>query len=186
MCKRVFGTGFVFLFLVLSIGVASAQTQPFIAVYFDQTFQTEAQDPCPGIGVLDTLYVELVNANVFVTGVEFAINYPPELSYLLDFDKQGTVIGSTPTGFSMGWAIPQNGFGVAIDVCKVLVQWTCDGCATIDVELPVVQHPYTGFIGFTDFPNFDLFPAVGLTSLICPTVPTQDTTWGKVKSLYSE
>ena len=176
----------VVVVLMASVVVVSAQTSPFIAVYFDQSFQVEAQDPCPGIGVIDTLYVELVNADVFVTGVEFAVNYPPELTWIADIDKQPVVNGTTPTGFSIGWATPQNGFGVAIDVCRVIVIWNCDGCATTDVPVDVVANPNTGFIGFTDFPNFNLFPAVGLTSLICPTVPTQDTTWGKVKSLYGE
>lgn len=185
MCKRVFGV--VFLTLLVSIGVASAQTQPFIAVYFDQTFQTEAVDPCPGIGVFDTLYVEFVNANTFVSGVEFSINYPPELSHVSDINATGSVVlGTTWGGFSMSWSTPQNGFGGAIDVCQVIVMWNCSGCATTDIALPVVAHPFTGFLGYTDFPNFQLFPAVGLTSLICPTVPTQDTTWGKLKSLYVE
>jgi len=176
----------VVVVLMASVVVVSAQTSPFIAVYFDQSFQVEAQDPCPGIGVLDTLYVELVNADVFVTGVEFAVNYPPELTWIADFDKQEATVGTTPVGFSMGWAVPQNGFGVAIDVCKVLVMWNCDGCTVANSPVSVVANPFTGFIGYTDFPNFDLFPAVGLTSLICPTVPTQDSTWGKVKSLYVE
>ena len=186
MCRRVFATGFALLFLVLSVGIASAQTTPFIAVYFDRTFQIEDQNPCPGVGVVDTLYVELVNADVFVTGVEFAVNYPPEMTWMADLNTQPVTVGATPSGFSMGWGTPQNGFGVALDVCQVLVIWNCDGCAVTDVPIVVTTHPSTGFIGFTDFPNFNQFPAVGMTSLICATVPTEETTWGQIKSLYGE
>ena len=171
--------------LMASVVVVSAQTTPFIAVYFDRSFQVEAQDPCPGFGVLDTLYIELVNADAFVSGVEFKVEYPPVLGWLADFDQQPATIGTTPTGFSMGWAIPQNGLSSAVDICKVLVQWTCDGCPG-PFEIKVVPNPFTSFLGYTDFPDYNLLPAVGMTSLICPTIPTQETTWGKVKSLYGE
>ena len=188
MSKRVFATGFALLFLVLSVGIVSAQTSPFVAVYFDRSFQIEDQNPCPGIGVLDTLYVELVNANVFVSGVEFAVNYPPEVAWISDLNTQPATVGQTPIGLSMGWGTPQNGFNIALDVCQVLIMWNCDGCATTDVPIMVLPHPATGtgFVAFTDFPNYDLFPAVGLTSLICATVPAKETTWGQIKSLYGE
>ena len=76
----------VFVMVVLSAATVSAQT-PFIAVYFDNTFQTESTiNPggCPGIGTLDTLYIAMTNANVFVSGVDFAVNYPPELNWISD------------------------------------------------------------------------------------------------------
>lgn len=182
----------VVLVLMASVVIVSAQTTPFIAVYFDQSYQVEGNppapsgDPCPGIGVVDNLYIALVNANVFVTGVEFAVNYPPELTWLADLNTQPVTVGTTPNGFSMGWGTPQNGFGIALDVCQVMVIWNCDGCTVTDSPIIVTPHPATGFIGFTDFPNFDQFPAVGLTSLICATVPTNETTWGQIKSLYGE
>jgi hypothetical protein len=50
----------------------------------------------------------------------------------------------------------------------------------------VTAHPGTGFVGGVDYPNYDLVPAVGMTSLVCPTVPLEDTTWGKIKSIYGE
>lgn len=182
----------VVLVLMASVVVVSAQTQPFIAVYFDQAYQVEGNppapvgDPCPGIGVPGTLYIALVNANVFVAGVEFAVNYPPEITWVADTNTQPVTVGTTPTGFSMGYGTPQNGFDKAIEVCQVVFLWNCDGCVTTDSPIIVGPNPNTGFIGYTDFPDNNLLPAVGLTSLICATVPTQDTTWGKVKSLYGE
>lgn len=181
----------VVLVLMASVVVVSAQTIPFVAVYFDQSYQVEGNppapvgDPCPGIGVPVTLYIALVNSNVWVSGVEFAVNYPPELIFLADQNTPPVTVGQTPSGISMGFALPQNGFS-ALEVCQVLCLWNCDGCAVTDSPIIVTPNPNTGFIGFTDFPNYDAFPAIGLTSLICATVPTQDTTWGKVKSLYGE
>ena len=175
--------------LMVSVVAVSAQT-PFIAVYFDHAWQVggnapaPAGDPCPG-PVVDSLYIALVNANAFVSGVEFAVNYPPEIGFVADFDKQPVVIGTTASGFSQGWAIPPNGFS-AVYVCGVQFIWTCTGCSVFNSPIVVVQHPDTGFLGYTDFPGYTEFPAVGMTSLICATIPVEETTWGQVKSLYGE
>ena len=177
----------VFVMVVLSAATVSAQT-PFIAVYFDNTFQTESTiNPggCPGIGTLDTLYIAMTNANVFVSGVDFAVNYPPELNWISDLWVQPVTVGNTQSGISMGWATPQNGFGTVF-ICGVLVQWMCDTCPSANIPMPVQTNPNTLFLGYTDFPNFTQFPAVGLTSLICATVATEESTWGKVKALYGE
>ena len=50
----------------------------------------------------------------------------------------------------------------------------------------VVANPVTGFLGVTDFPQYNLIPGVGLTSYICATVPAEETSWGQVKALYGE
>ena len=178
----------VFVLMVFSAVTVSAQTTPYIAVYFDNTYQTESTiNPggCAGIGTLDTLYIALSNASAWISGVEFAVNYPPELLPISDLWTQPVTAGNTQSGISMGWATPQNGFGTVF-VCGVLVQWQCDTCPGQNIPMPVVVNPNTGFLGFTDFPNYNLFPAVGLTSLICATVATEESTWGKVKALYGE
>ena len=192
MRKRVLAGGLGVLLLVLSIGIVNAQT-PFIAVYFDAAYQIEGPGysdgltvECPGSG-LDTLYVALVNANKYVSGVDFMVDYPPALTWMGDLDTQPVSIGTTPTGLSMGWSLPQNGFST-LQICKVRVLWNCEFCDGLYLNNPVVvvPNPTTFTLGFTDWPDYALFPAVGMTSLICPTIPTEDTTWGKVKSLYSE
>jgi hypothetical protein len=176
--------------IVLACGIASAQI-PFIAVYFDPAYQVEGLAPppcansCPGIGVPGELWIALVNANKFVTGVEFMVEYPIQIQWLADVDVQPVTVGTTPTGFSMGYPLPQNGFE-AVDICRVLFLWQCDRCEVADIEIVVLPNPSTGFLGFTDFPNFIRYPAAGLTSLICACVPAQETSWGKVKALYAE
>jgi hypothetical protein len=175
----------VFVLMVISAAAVSAQT-PFIAVYFDNSYQVESTvNPggCPGFGVIDTLYIAMTNANSLVSGVEFSVNYPPELFFLADMGTPPVTIGTTQSGISMGWATPQNGFGTIL-ICSVLVQWQCTTCPSANIPLPVLIHPNTAFLGYTDFPNFAQFPATGLTSLICATVATEETTWGKVKALY--
>ncbi|UCH84510.1 MAG: hypothetical protein JSW50_02115, partial [Candidatus Latescibacterota bacterium] len=88
-------------------------------------------------------------------------------------------------GISMGYASPLNGFST-LQVCKVYVMWNCDTCPSTNIPMPVVKNPSTNFLGYTDFPNFVPFNAVGLTSLICATIATEESTWGKVKALYGE
>ncbi len=188
MSMRVLVLGLAFI--VLFVGIASAQV-PFIAVYFDPAYQVEGlapppcDDPCPGFNVPGDLYIALVNANAFVTGVEFAVSYPSQMIWLADIDTPPVTVGATPTGISIGWGTPQNGFS-AVDICKVLFLWNCDRCDIADIPIVVVPNPATGFLGYTDFPNFNQFNATGLTSLICACVPAHETSWGKVKSLYSE
>lgn len=175
----------VFVLMVISAATVSAQT-PYIAVYFDNTYQVEstvAPGGCPGVGTLDTLYIALTNANAFVSGVDFAVNYPPEIFPISDLWTQPVTIGNTWNGITMGWSTPQNGFGTVF-ICGVLVQWQCSECAGTNIPMPVVTNPNTLYLGYTDFPNFNQFPATGLTSLICATVPAEETTWGKVKALY--
>lgn len=87
----------VFVLMVVSVVTVSAQT-PYIAVYFDKTYQVEstvAPGGCPGVGTLDTLYIALTNANAFVSGVEFAVNYPPEVNWISDLGTQPVTIGNT-------------------------------------------------------------------------------------------
>ena len=176
--------------MIVMVGAASAQI-PFIAVYFDQWHSVEAlppppcADPCPGVGVIDYLWVALANANTFVTGVDFKVDYPPEMIWMQDLGTQPAVIGNTRDGLSMGWALPQNGWG-AVPICTVKFMWNCDACPAPNIPVVVVPNPTTSFLGYTDYPNYDTFSAVGLTALICACIPAEETTWGQVKALFGE
>lgn len=187
---RTFVAVFALALTIVLVGAASAQI-PFIAVYFDEYYSIEAlppppcSDPCPGIGVLDNMWIALANANTYVSAVEFKVNYPPETVWLADLDVQPVTFGNTRDGISMAWALPQNGY-VAVPICKVQFMWNCDHCASANIPVVVVANPHTGFLGYTDFPAYNLHNAVGLTALICACVPAEDTTWGQVKALYGE
>lgn len=177
-----------FALVIVVVGAASAQI-PFIAVYFDQYYSVEAlppppcSDPCPGVGVIDYLWIALANANAYVTGVDFKVNYPPEMIWMQDIGTQPVTIGNTNAGLSMAWALPQNGYN-AVPICQVKFMWNCDFCPSPNIPVVVVQNPSTMFLGFSDYPNYVLHPAVGLTALICACVPAEETTWGQVKALF--
>ena len=171
--------------LVAAAGVTGAQT-PYIAVYFDSDHSEEAGS-CGGVGVLDTLYVAAVNFNRFLSGAEFAVHYPPALTWIEDLGTPPATLNNTVTGISMGFPGPRNGFS-PVRLCEVLVMWNCDECVDLYVAdtIRVIPNPTTGFLGAVDYPGFNLVPGVGLTGLICPTIATLDTTWGQVKALYTE
>jgi hypothetical protein len=170
---------------VLGTG-ADAQT-PFIAAYFDLDFTEETTVCSPGFG---QVHFAGVNWNVFVTGVQFAVVYPPAMTWEADTNLQPVSAGTTPTGLAMGYATPQNGF-FPVYICSSVFRWNCQvDCSDVvggpDQPLLVVPHPLLGPVGVTDFPDFNLHTGVGLTAVICPvTVPTEETTWGRVKALYS-
>lgn len=170
--------------LMATVVAASAQT-PYIAVYFDQYLTQETKD-CPG-PMMDTWFVAAKNFNAFLTGAEFAIQYPAAVLYLGDANTPPVTVGNTQTGISMGFALPVNGF-FDVFLCNVNVFWNCSSCVEpyLNNAVKVVANPVTGFLGVTDFPQYNTIPAVGLTSFICATVPAEDTSWGQVKALYGE
>ncbi len=181
--SRVKGTVWAVVLVGVMAAAACAQT-PFIKVYFDPQYQHDVA-LCPG-QVVGDLYVAAVDFNCFISAAEFAVQYPAALMWLADADVPPVTIGQTPTGISMGFGTPRNGFS-PVPLCRVMVLWVCSSCVGYGGNLiRVVQHPATGFLGATNFPNNELIPAYGLASMICPETPTSDTTWGRVKALYGE
>jgi hypothetical protein len=163
-----------------------AQTTPTVGVYFDQAY-TVMQKPCAGPNVMDYAYVVAYNFNAFLSGIEYMISYPPSVTWVADLDIPAATIGNTTTGISMGFATPRNGFGPVL-IHRVAFLWQCMGCDATNEDDPfvVLPHPEFGFVRATDFPDFEFINGVGMTSLVCATVPVNETTWGKIKSLYEE
>lgn len=169
---------------LMAVG-AHAQTTPTVGVFFDESF-TRMQEDCPNVGVLDSVFVVAMNFNAFITGIEYSINYPPTMTHMGDYAIPPVTIGSTPAGISEAFGLPQNGYAPIV-VAKVLFMWNCTpGCPIDNVPVIVEPHPYTGKLRATDFPAYEYIDAIGMTSLVCATVPTEETTWGRVKAMYGE
>ncbi len=181
---------------VVAASTASAQT-PYIGVFFDKTGIAMSKD-CPGGGAtLQQLFFILYNTNRNVSAVEFKVVYPPELLWLADqdfptpdilapIDRKGTTFGVTPTGVSAAWALPQNGF-FPIIIGSALVQWQCSICTVPNSPIDVMGHPlFSVDPRWVDFETNNLHDAIGLRSLVCAIVPVEETTWGRVKSLYTQ
>jgi hypothetical protein len=66
----------------------------------------------------------------------------------------------------------------------VVVEWNCIACERLADPIVVGPNPLTGVLGFND--GWHIYLALGLTAIICPTIATEETSWGKVKALYEE
>jgi hypothetical protein len=180
-------TAFVAL-LILALGqVAMAQT-PYFQIYFDDAHTAAASD-CPAAPagtVIDTVHVVAHNFNNFFIATEFAIDYSAKLTWLGDIPGGNLVIGQSPIGISMSWQIPVSGFA-PVRVMSAAVLWMCSGCAgSENTPVIVIPNPETDVLAFVSWPGIQAIPTVGMTSLICATVPVESTSWGQIKALYRE
>jgi hypothetical protein len=67
--------------------------------------------------------------------------------------------------------------------------WLCETCPEPRVGDPIIVqgHPFDGILHAIEWQTFRKVIGVGMTSVICsPPVSTEESTWGRVKSLYSE
>ncbi|MEJ2721489.1 MAG: T9SS type A sorting domain-containing protein [bacterium] len=140
-------------------------TDGTFTVYFDEGWTQRAID-CPG-PVFDTLYVVAEDWDNFVVGAQFKIDLPPSMVWLADLGTPPTTIGSSPTGISIAWPIPMNGF-FPFEVMKVLVMWTCSDCSTVNQLITVEEHPLFGGINSVQFPSYELLDGAGRGSAVCP------------------
>ena len=180
--KKVLAVVLTVAFVSMWAYAATAQT-PHVVVFFDENY-TQTTAVCGGNGVTGTLYVVAVNFNMWISAIEYAVNYPPSILWLADIPKTPLNIGVTPGGVASSWGLPQNGFA-PLGVMDVLFSWQCDDCSTSPNDpIVVATHPQTGHIRAARYPDNVLVDGVGLTSLVCPVVPVEDKTWGGVKALY--
>jgi hypothetical protein len=151
--------------VVVSFAVVPAAAQTgTVTVYFDEDWTMRSMD-CPGPG-LDTLYVVADGFAAFLGGIEFMIDYPPGMIWLADLAVPPATIGNSPTGISMGWAIPQNG-NFPFEVMQALVLWTCDDCSVVNQHVSVVPHPLFGEVKAVGFPGYEEIIGTGRTSVVC-------------------
>jgi hypothetical protein len=173
---------------VLSTSAAFTQT-PNVSVYFDE-FLTQTSWQCPGapVGtVYDTVYVVANNFEMWMVGIEYMIDYSPALAWVADIFPPNTLhTGSSPApgGVEIAWSLPANGWqGVLVQRAAVL--WMCDSCTGFETTLvTVLPHPMSGQVRAMRWPEMDYIPGVGMLSIICNTIPVEETSWGQVKALY--
>lgn len=184
--------------VLLAVGPVRAGT-PHLSIYFDPEY-TQTSAECHGYE-MGYLYIVAEDFNVFIAGLEFSVDYPPEILWLADYDTPPVTLGNTPTGISMAWALPQNGFS-PFQVLRVIFFWDCQQCTRGDIPLCVKAHPYSGYVRATRFPDYDFVYAAVQPACICPMcglspmcagstcscpeppVPVEEMSWGKIKELY--
>lgn len=187
--KRVLAVVFAVALLGLAAHSANAQV-PNMQVYFNSHIN-QAQEVCQGMGAIQTWYVVANNLNNFIKSIEYAVSYPPAVTWLADLPVTDTIVfGTTPTGVGQAFTDPGDGFGPLV-VIKVLVSWNCEVCGSgagaWDQPVVAIPHPGTGFLRAVRWPDDFIIQLTGMTSIICPqVVPVEETSWGQLKALYED
>jgi hypothetical protein len=181
----------VVIAVVIGLMAINANAQiPNVQVYFDYNLtETGANCPVAPPGtVLDSCYVVANNFNMWMNAIEYTIDYPPQILWVGDvFPTDRLTIGNSPSGVGVSWPLPGNAFG-ALVIQKIRFYWMCDNCdpqgPNADAPISVLPYPLQSTVRAVRWPDLAIVPGVGMTSLICATVPVEETTWGGIKSMY--
>jgi hypothetical protein len=121
---------------------------------------------------------------MWMSAIEYKIVYPPEIAFIGD-NTGGLDIGSSPIGIATAWTFPLNAFTTVL-INQVSIIYMCQLCVGIsEVAIDVVPNPDSGQLRAIRWPSDEFVTAVGQRSLICTTVPAEETTWGSIKALYN-
>ncbi|MHC4060675.1 MAG: hypothetical protein ACYSR6_03555 [Planctomycetota bacterium] len=178
----------IVLFCAAVVLVGSSNSQvPYVAVYFDPALQQMAANcPAAPLGtVADTLYIVAHGFDMQMSAIEYQVNYPNEILYIADIvDPSHASTGTSESGITINFSPPVNAYTPVV-VQQVFVFWFCDYCGgSISIPLVVQPHPTSGVVSAVRSSDGAIIEAIGMTSLICPHVPVENTTWGRIKSLY--
>lgn len=140
----------------------------------------------PSDMVLDTLTVWTSGMGMYLAAIDYKIEYDPVVTFIGDLMVGDALpIGSSPTGISIAFPSPGDAH-VMFAVQRVVVMWNGTDCALYrDSPINIVPYPGKDRIEAVRWPDLWIVEAQGVTSYICPTgTPTQNATWGVVKTLY--
>jgi hypothetical protein len=182
------------LLALLLVPVAVSAAWPAtLGLFFDQYNPSEMTYDPQAI-VVFRAYLYLMNAQVYVTGIEYQLIVPTASSVFwlekMIFPSNAISIGDPFSGHSLAYWPPLNGYSPGFNLMCTFEFVTDAGCLfhgglLIDTPLIIGPHPETGRLRGTATPNNDFFPVVGMTSLLCPVyIGTTEVSWGAIKSLY--
>ena len=160
---------------------------PYIQIYFDEDLQRTTELHCPLVAPgteSGFLYIAAHNFNIEMSSIEYRVNYPLELSFYQDLiDSSYQVAGDSQSGIVISFPSPLDAHQTVL-LQRVMFGWMCAACETIDIRTVVVPHPSSGKIRAISWPDSEEVEAVGMTAIVCPTVPANNSTWGHIKALY--
>ncbi len=187
---------FFFLLAAAFVGLtafsAYAQSVPRVQWFFDADF-TQTDKDCDG-SLNNIGYVVAVNFNMFISSVEYMIQYPAKMTWTFDIPMNANQLnlGNTSVGVASAWTLPLDCFQPTV-IMQVLYDWRCGNCDNpYDKNQPIVvgPDPTSGLLRFIRWPDNAEFQAIGMVSFVCyftgppPPTPVEPTTWGRIKALY--
>jgi hypothetical protein len=180
--KRVFVIVVALGILAIGAQVANAQQVPYVMLYFDD-FYVEGSKDCSD-GQVDSAFVVAKNFDLWLQAIEYKVDYPLQMIWISDDVGTSLAIGSTPVGIAQSWPLPQNAYE-PYRIAKVIFLWNCfGGCVTTNVPVTIEPHPDTFKLRALRWPDLSEMTAIGMTSLVCATIPVEETSWGQIKALY--
>lgn len=137
-----------------------------------------------GNPMVGEFYVLAHNWDIWMTALEYQIVYPPGIMFPTDIlaSSEWLDLGSSATGLTISMPTPLGTWGdVLIETVRFL--WNCNECDVPNQEIRLQGHPHTGLVRAADLNQNEVI-GQGTSAWICFTTPVEETTWGKVKSLY--
>jgi hypothetical protein len=165
-------SGITVLLVLLALAPRVTAGTPYLQVYFDPglTYTFENCPPDPVGTVVDTFYVVAHDFDAWLNGIEFRIDYPPQIAWLGDLiDPNVLAIGNTYEGIGVAWTIPFNAFTPNV-VLRVVFLWTCQDCNSPDINSVVCLNVYpgSGYLRAVRWPDLELIYGQSGTAVICP------------------
>ena len=186
--KTVLLTLAIVLFASTALGAAT------MGLYFDYWPGRMAYAPPPDPVSFFDIYMYLHVAPYYVTALEYRITTPSDpvhqffaITGVQLPENTSVSLGDPFSGHSVAFWPPINGYDPGYNlVCTYhCVMLAPCYIALHDYPLVVGAHPDSGELRGAYYPNMDLFPIIGLTSILCPEfVGVEDKSWGAIKSLY--
>jgi hypothetical protein len=123
---------------------------------------------------------------MLMRSIEYRVDYPVELLFFGDIvDSSYQVVGDSQDGIVIIFPTPLNAFETVV-LQKAEFVWMCSACESIAIPVVVVPHPSSGKIRAISWPDSEEVEAVGMTAIVCPTIPVESSTWGHIKALYRQ
>jgi hypothetical protein len=187
----------IVLFTFCSAPEGFGQT-PEVRIYFDASFYSSNGEcpPTPPGTVIDTLYIVAEHFSDQISGIEYKINFVPQLIWLQDIIPSGSAEGNTNTGVIQTWTNPQSASQKLL-LMKVLFVWMCDNCfGNESVKLCPDSHPQTGYLRALKTADSAWIYPDAFSGILCQAgavdpqcdvpVPIKESSWGHIKSLYDD
>lgn len=158
------------LLLTLGLVPMSAYAQGRIVAYFDSRGSKRVISS-PGVGEFSVVFIYGEGfATEFVSGVQYVVDYGPQLALVADLGLPPVAIGTSATGLSIGFGAPRS--GVKFMIHASLVEWRSDCSVLQNVDIRTGPHPQ-----FSDptpiatrYPDFDVIAAEAVRSQTCQIV----------------
>jgi hypothetical protein len=181
----------IFLMVLTAVALGLPQTTtaqvPYIQIYFDEDLQRTAEISCPLVAPgsrVGTIYIAAHNFSMLMRSIEYGVDYPPELLFTGDgIDSSYQVVGDSRIGIVISFPTPLDAFETVV-LQKAEFVWMCSACESTAIPVVVVPHPSSGKIRAISWPDSEEVEGVGMTAIVCPTIPVENSTWGHIKALY--